>query len=54
LKNSTTAALATFYGALNYDFVRNIFWAIGYAFVTYVISGTGRSAGFSPLRMPAA
>jgi len=33
---------AVIYGALNaphYDFVRIIFWAIGYAFVTYVISG---------------
>ena len=35
-------ALGVIYGALNaphYDFARIIFWAIGYGFVTYVISG---------------
>ena len=34
--------VATICGALNaphYDFVRIAFWAIGYAFVTYVASG---------------
>jgi hypothetical protein len=33
---------AVIYGALNaphYDFVRIAFWAMGYAFVTYVSSG---------------
>jgi hypothetical protein len=33
---------AAIYGALNaphYDFVGIIFWAIGYGFVTYIISG---------------
>ena len=33
---------AAIYGAINaphYDFVRITFWAMGYAFVTYAISG---------------